>query len=258
MALITFLSDFGYQDHYVGAVKAAILSVNPSLRIIDICHDIPSCNVAHASFVLGSVYGQFPKGTIHLVAVGSDTAEDEMSIALQQDGHFFVGPNNGLFSLISDKKPTVIVSLGSKATPSSFVAKSQYAISVAMLASGKSIYDLGQVSQHMYVLRRKEGTVKKKQLHGHVIHVDAVGNLITNLRKEHFQQCLRENNNAGFQISIGREQSRELHTSYDEVDGGECFFMFNDQDLLEIGIRYYSAEKSLGLGYDAPVYIQFD
>lgn len=258
MALITFLSDFGYRDHYVGVVKAAILSINPALRIVDLCHGMPNCNVAHASFVLRALFKNFSKGDVHLVAVGSDTAAHKPPIALQLEGHFFVGANNGLFSLISEQKPTVVVDLEALPKESgTFAAKNKYAPAAAMLASGKSIYDLGNTGVALYALLRKQGTISDTQIQGHVIYVDEIGNLITNLRQEDFHRCLKQAPKKQFEIVMGRERCQELHQTYNDVEGGECFFLFNDQKLLEIGIRYGSAEKLLGANYDTPIYVQF-
>ena len=259
MALVTFLSDFGHRDHYVGAVRAAILAINPALRIVDLCHGVPNCNVAHASFVLGALFRQFTKGTVHLVAVGSDTTEGEPPVAMQLEEHFFVGANNGLFSLISEQKPTVIVDLEALPKASgTFAAKNKYAAAAAMLASGKSIYDLGKTQASLQTLLQKQGTTSANHMQGHVIYVDEAGNLITNLRQTDYLRCLEKAPSHRFEIVLGRERCQELQNSYDEVDGGECFFLFNDQGLLEIGIRYGSAEKLLGIGYDAPVYIRFE
>ena len=71
MALITFLSDFGTRDHYTAAVKAKILGINPGLRIIDISHEVNHFDIAHGSSLLSAVFRDFPKGTVHLVAVNS-------------------------------------------------------------------------------------------------------------------------------------------------------------------------------------------
>ena len=71
MALITFMSDFGYRDHYVAAVKAKILAVNDNIKVIDVNHEIEPYNIAHAAFVCNAVFRDFPKGTVHILAVNS-------------------------------------------------------------------------------------------------------------------------------------------------------------------------------------------
>ena len=139
-----------------------------------------------------------------------------------------------------------------------FSAKNKYAPAAAMLASGKSIYDLGTTNLTLQTLVQKQGASNDKQIQGHVIYVDEVGNLITNLHKTDYLRCLEKAPNKRFEIILGRERCKELHESYEDVDGGECFFLFNDQGLLEVGIRYGSAEKLLGMGYDTPIYIHFE
>jgi S-adenosyl-L-methionine hydrolase (adenosine-forming) len=111
MAIITFLSDFGWRDHYVATVKAKILSVIPNVTIVDISHEIEPFNIPHTAYVLGSVFRDFPQGTVHLVAVNSPSKMEERFVALKLEEHYFVGPDNGIFSLLSDRNPSIIVEL---------------------------------------------------------------------------------------------------------------------------------------------------
>jgi len=113
MALVTFMSDFGLSDHYVAVVKGGIIAVNPAIQIIDISHLIPPSNTIHGSYVLGQAFRAFPAGTVHLVAVGSHQGGQPDHLAMKLDGHYFVGPDNGLFSLISASEPSSVVSLSS-------------------------------------------------------------------------------------------------------------------------------------------------
>src|SRR4051812_47765130 len=97
MAIVTLLTDSGEIDHYVAAIKARIISVNPGIRIEDISHKIEAGDIGHAAFVLRSVFRDFPKGTIHLVGVDATGNRGDNAIALQLEDHFFVGSDNGLF-----------------------------------------------------------------------------------------------------------------------------------------------------------------
>ena len=78
MPIVTFLSDFGWQDHYVAAVKAKILSENTEARIVDISHSIPKFNIIHAAHVLKSVYQEFPAGSIHLVSINTNNTINKL------------------------------------------------------------------------------------------------------------------------------------------------------------------------------------
>ncbi len=101
--LITLLTDFGTGDYYVAAMKGVILSRAPGAQIIDITHDIEPQNVLSAAYVLLGAYDQFPPGTIHLAVVDPGVGSARRGIVLQTGRYYFVGPDNGLFSLAAPR-----------------------------------------------------------------------------------------------------------------------------------------------------------
>jgi S-adenosylmethionine hydrolase len=256
MAIITFMSDFGMSDHYVSAVKAKILSVNPSLRIFDVCHEIEPHNIAHAAYVLRAVYKDFPKGTVHLISVNSLGESNNRFLASKIDDHIFVGPDNGIFSLICEKEPSMIAELfNSESIHSSFPSKNILAKAAAMLASGSGINDVGSYTKDYMKKIDRKFRATKKQISGNVIRIDHYGNLITNIEEEVFKILHKDR---PFYIQFGRERNDKINLSYDEIDDGDCFALFNDLGLLEIGINKGNASKLLGLRYDSPVNILFE
>ena len=126
MAFITFTSDLGLRDAYVAIVKAAIYSEIPDARIVDISHLIKTSNIADGAFVIASSYRQFPEGTIHIIAVDSMGQSGDKFIAVELDGHYFISTDNGLLSLISNKRPESIVELA-RPDNVSFPAKEVFA-----------------------------------------------------------------------------------------------------------------------------------
>jgi S-adenosylmethionine hydrolase len=179
MAIITFISDFGMSDHYVSAVKAKILSINPGLRIIDISHNIEPFNIAHAAYVLKSVYKDFPKGTIHLIAVNSHGERNNRYLTTKIEDHIFVGPDNGIFNLICDQEPSMIAELfNNDIEHTSFPAKNILAKAAAMLASGSGMNDVGAYTKDYVRKVDRKFRAIKKQISGNVIKVDHYGNLI--------------------------------------------------------------------------------
>jgi len=256
MALITFLSDFGLTDHYVAAVKAKILSVNPNLSIVDISHEIESCNLAQASFILNAVYRDFPEETIHLVAVASSRGPEDRFLALKIEGHYFIGNDNGFWGLISDSEATNVVDINSvKPVSSSFPARDILASNAARLASGTSILDLGKpVTAYKRMIGRLSRATRKK-INGQVVHVDHYGNLITNIKLEDFEILSK---GKGYTVKFGRESMHYIQNSYNSVDNGDAFLLFNTLGFLEIGISHGNASQLLGLHFDSPVIIQFE
>ncbi len=255
MALITFMSDFGTVDHYVAAVKAAIVSEVPTQIITDISHDIQPFDISHAANVLRNVYKDFPEETVHIVAIDS-MREKSRALAIELDGHIFVGFDSGLFSLISEKKPSEIVILENG--QSTFPAKDVLAKTALQLAKGKKLKDVGTRVEGMTELYARQLKVTKREIAGNVVAVDHYGNLITNIKKEEFEKILALNGSgAQYAIRFGRERFENHHAYFSDVESGDCFVLFNSVGQLQIGINKGNASELLGLSVDSPVLIEF-
>ena len=256
MAIITFTSDFGTRDHYVAAVKAKIFNYNPTIQVIDVTHHVEHFNIAHGAFVLNSVFRDFPKGTVHLASVNSLSDASDKFIAAKIEDHFFIGTDNGLFSLISEKPAIIIELLGDKSLGGTFPEKNIFAFAAVSLASGKNIYDLGPVMQGgtLKKLISRKLKIGKNQIDGNVVHIDAYGNAITNITKKTFDETKQERTSV---IAFGREEFEVFQTIYSQVDSGDCAIVFNDLGVMEISINNGNAMQLLGLNYDSPVRIRF-
>lgn len=257
MALVTFMSDFGLTDHYVAAVKARLLRVNPSLQIVDISHQIEQFSIIHAAHVLGQVYADFPPGTVHLIAVGSHNERDCSPVAVKLDEHFFVGPDNGIISLVSEKPATAVVDLTGPAAAGagSFPARDVYAEVAAKLASGAVIQDFGKRKQDIHRFTNRQMRATHEQISGVVMHIDHFGNLHTNIHRSAFDDLQQ---GRAYYVQVGRERFQQVHTHYCQVENGECFILFNSNGFLEIGINKGHASQLLGIGFDYPIHIRFE
>lgn len=256
MAIVTLLTDSGESDHYVAAIKAKILTVNPGLTLVDISHQIAPCDIGHGAFVLKSVFRDFPANTVHLVGVDSSGNRDDVFIALQLEDHFFVGVDNGLLGLISEKAHQQVVQLNSvNPIRTTFPEKDIFAPAAAKLASSVAITTLGKPLPNYKKMTDRHIKANKRIMAGHVIRVDNFGNLITNIPKDAFDTL-----SAGksFTIQFGGEKFRRLHKNYFDADPGDCVLLFNSLGLLEIGMYKGNASELLGLKYDSPVNISFD
>lgn len=256
MAIVTLLTDSGESDHYVAAIKAKVLSTNPGLTLVDISHKIAACDIAHGAFVLKSVFRDFPKGTVHLVAVDAAGNRGDAFIATQLEDHFFVSVDNGLLGLVTSKPHQNLVELNViNAVQTSFPEKDILAPAAARLASGVSISTLGKPLTAFKKMTDRHVKATRKQILGHIIRVDNFGNLITNIEKDTFE-VLSANKN--YTITFGGEKFRKVHTYYNQAEQGDCFLLFNSLGLLEIGIYKGNASELLGLSYDSPVNIIFE
>lgn len=256
MAVITFLSDFGEIDPYVAAVKAEILSAIPSQKIVDISHHIRRHDIGHGAYVLRNVFRSFANGSIHIVAVDPVTTESQQLVALSLEGHYFVGHNSGIYSLISSQQAAGAVVIDHP--NSTFPTKSVLAKAAIGLSFGKPLSEIG--SRPAELTRKVDRQIKatKREIVGQVVHIDHYGNLITNIPKSEFEKIHEMNGKTGYRIRFAREAFDSVHKKYNDVDGGDCFVLFNNFGVLEIGINKGRASDLLGLKLDTPVMIEFN
>src|SRR5690606_13282166 len=140
--LVTFLSHCGDTEFYVPAGKAKMLCINPQLMIVDITHNIELYDIDQAAFTLRFVYQEFPKGTVHLVAINSTSSLTDGYIGIKLNEHIFVGPNNGVLSMLADQDPGIVVKFADiHIKDSTFPAKDILAPIAAKVASGAAIHD---------------------------------------------------------------------------------------------------------------------
>lgn len=256
MAIITLLTDSGSRDHYAAAIRARIIGINPGLRIEEISHAVKPSDLAHAAFILRAVFRDFPKGTVHLVGVDAVGSREDLYVALQVEDHFFVGCDNGLFGLITEKNHQQLVQLNTiNPVSTTFVERDILAPAAAKLASGMNITSLGPPLTHFKRMIDRQVKATRKGITGVVIHVDATGNLITNIPKEAFDLLSKDQ---VFTIQFGGEKFRRIHQTYHQAERGECFVLFNSMGYLEIGIYHGNAQELLGMGYDSTVTITFE
>ncbi len=256
MAIITLLTDYGETDHYVAAVKAKILSINPVLRIVDITHQVPSCDIAYGAQVLRSVFHHFPRGTVHLIGVNDNGQSGDSFVAMQLEGHYFVGADNGFFGLLSDQLATYVVDINRlKPLDTTFPGRRILAPVAAQLASGKALTDLGpKIDEYKRMLPRQV-KANRSLISGHVVKVDHYGNLVTNIDRRAFNALCGDRS---FTLKIGRESVSRIQEQIYNVEAGDLFALFNDLGYLEIGINQGRADELLGVGYDSPVLLKFD
>lgn len=185
--LIALLTDFGTRDWYVATLKAILLSRCTTARLVDITHEIPPQDTVAGAFTLAAAAAWFPRGTIFLAVVDPGVGTSRAIIAARTDHHGFVGPDNGLLTLaVKRAKRVTAVRLTNqrywmKPVSATFQGRDIMAPVAAYLAGGGSMRRLGAAAPRLTPLAlptvRREGSI----LRGHVVHIDAFGNLITNL-----------------------------------------------------------------------------
>ena len=151
MAIITLTTDWGTKDHYIGAVKGTILRQMPEATIVDITHAIPAFDLNQAAFIIRNFYKNFPAGSIHILAVNTEASIRHPHTLVKYEEHWFIGADNGIFSLIFDNKPELIIDLDviQDSDYFTFSTRDVFAKVACHIASGKPAGELGVSYRHM-------------------------------------------------------------------------------------------------------------
>ena len=255
MANITLTTDFGLADYYVARLKACLIRHYPMARLVDVTHMIEPYDISHGAIVLGNCYYDFPPKTIHVVSVDGTDFREEDYIFFEKDDHFFIGPNNGIFSIMFGETPTAIYKIRLSNTED--LVESVANIAAKML-SGVSF-------EHFAELIPETDFVQKIKLHpvinadfirATVVHVDHFGNLFLNLKRDQFERARRGRNFALY-FQAG-DPILKIDDHYHSVPIGSVVCRFNDVDLLEIAINMGRAIEELELGPEQSIQIEFE
>lgn len=254
MPIVTLTTDFGYQDYYLALIKGAILSQNAQLNLVDIAHNINNYDIVQAAFILKNCWHAFPDGTIHLVSVNDFNNGKNQLILIKYQEHYFVGPDNGIFSLIFDEIPATIYQLHTASDGFSSLKKI-YAQAIGAIANGKSFEQIGPPQQEMEQRLTFQPVISPAQIRGAIIHIDNYENAIINVSRALFEKV---GNNRPFQLFFKRHNPiTKLCQHYSDVAIGERLCLFNAAGYLEIAINMGKASTLLGLKLEDTVQIDF-
>lgn len=245
---IAFLSDFGLTDNYVGVVKGVILNIAPKATIIDLTHDIWRHNIRQAAFVLLSSVGYFPKGTIFLAIVDPGVGSERNILAIQTKDYYFIGPDNGVFSMLWKDYPIEkVFSITNRKwmlpnISSTFHGRDIMAPAIAHLAIGADIKEFGTEINPNSLIKLPEPKVRidhNKMCHAEIISIDKFGNLISTITKKHFDECNTNTDikNTQYIFEINNVKVYGLSNTYSDVSTREFVVYFGSCGYLEVAVR---------------------
>ena len=259
MPIITLLTDFGLQDHYVGALKGAILSINPGASIVDLTHEIPPHDIWAAAFHLLAVYQTFPAGTIHLAVVDPGVGSARRGIIVNCAGQFFVGPDNGLFSWICEREESSsAIHLTNQKyfrhpVSDTFHGRDVFAPVAAALSNGVARTEFGPVIDDLIQLKSlSPGRLDGGVIEATIIHIDRFGNCITNLTRDHVAE---DKIAAGAKLVVNSHVVSSFRAFFADSGDGELFCLFGSAGFLEIAAQNSSAAKILGAERGQPAFL---
>lgn len=256
---ITLLTDFGSADGYVAAMRGVIASLAPEAVVDDASHEIARGDVEAAAWALGRYWRLYPEDTVHVVVVDPGVGGTRRALAGECDGRFVVAPDNGaLTHVLAEAAATRIVAIENEALARhpisrTFHGRDIFAPAAANLARGGPLEALGPVVADPVRLPLPRPHRDGETLHGAVIHVDAFGNLITNIPRDWVE--VRGEIVAGHVI-LGSASIGPVRGTYSEVEPGQALALVGSADLLEIAVRDADAARALGAARGTEVQVR--
>ena len=255
MHIVSLTTDFGLQDYYVAELKAHILQRSTDIQLVDVSHSIDSHDIVQAAHFLDNVFRSFPTGSIHLVAVYNYYDKNSSFILLEREGHFFVGPDNGVFSLIfDDLQSEEVVRLDHEEIVDRSIAEI-LSWTVGKLIGGSSVQEIGSTVASINQKMGIKPVVTSSQIRATIIHIDHYENVIINLKKDQFEKLRK---GRGFQLYYKQtDPVTRISEDYADVPITDVMCLFNSAGYMEIGINMGKASSMLNLNKNETIQINF-
>ncbi|MCX5743223.1 MAG: SAM-dependent chlorinase/fluorinase [Proteobacteria bacterium] len=241
MSIITLITDFGTRDGFVGAMKG-VIARSTHTPVIDITHDVPRHDVAHAAWIVATACREFPKGTIHVVVVDPGVGGERTGVVVRAHDHYFIGPDNGVFAYVTEGHHEAWAIrfprfMAPRVSPT-FHGRDVFAIAARRLATGDEPNlagpRVGLVGMLPWGVRQAG--------EGRVVHIDHFGNLVSDLPA----------GEAGTAVTVGG-QTLAIASTYEDVDVGALVTYVGSAGTIEIAVREGRADHLLGVARGALV-----
>lgn len=241
-----------------------MLSIDPSLILVDVSHEIGPQDVMEGAFVLQNAAWNYPESTVHLVVVDPGVGTGRNAIAAEINGQYFVGADNGLFTLLNtsdgDHFPGRAVVLDKPEfwrvpEPSNtFHGRDVFAPVAAHLGSGRTLEDVGTPTSNIMKLRWALPFADRQGLQGWIVQIDHFGNCITNITRGIYRA---HDASRPPKCYVGTSILEGLHTTYDDAAAGEPMLLFGSSGYLEVAINRGNASRLLSIRKGDPINIVF-
>jgi S-adenosyl-L-methionine hydrolase (adenosine-forming) len=256
MTVVTFTTDFGTVDGYVGAMKGVVLSLAPEAVLVDITHHIPRHDIAAGAFALAQAAPLFPPGTVHVAVVDPGVGGKRSDIVVEAGGSLYVGPDNGVLALAA-RGPRVAHRIEradfqrAQVSPT-FHGRDVFAQTAGRLARGAHPRDVGPLLTAIEELpapgrdRADEDAAPVADEFAFIVHVDAFGNLITSWPGDRLAAGTPALDLCG--PGAGARFPVQAVTTYADVAPGQLLVYVGSAGFVEIAVREGSAAAATGLG----------
>jgi hypothetical protein len=247
--LITLTTDFGEESYYLGALRGVLLSFCPEATLVDITHHVPPHGILEGAFVLAQACPRFPAGTVHLAVVDPGVGGARRPLLLRSGGHWYVGPDNGLFSPFLDGAPALYRIHDDPTAGATFHGRDVFAPAAARLARGEAPESLGTAVADPVRLSWPRPARRGGEIRGEVLLVDRFGNLVTTIRADDLPAQARTT------VTVGSRRVEGLRRTYADAAPGELIALVGSSGFLEVAVVQGHAARTLGVARGAPVVV---
>jgi S-adenosylmethionine hydrolase len=231
--MIVLFTDFGAADPYVGQLHGVLARGAPGVPIVDLLHNVPAFDVRAGAYLLPALAAQFPPGTVFVCVIDPDVGTSREPVMLLADGRWYVGPDNGLFTLLARRAAALechVIRWRPPRLSASFHGRDLFAPVAARLA-------LGEIPESRPAALTTPAGVWPDDW-PHIIYVDHYGNAMTGLRAAAVPPSRR------LQV---RGRNLEHARVFAAASPGTVFWYENSIGLVEIAANRTSAAAELGL-----------
>lgn len=233
--VLSLTTDFGLADHYAGVMKGVVLGICSGAQIVDISHEITPFAIGQGAFLIAQSYRCFPPGAVHLVVVDPGVGSDRRAMVLEAAGQYFVGPDNGVFSLVMSREKYTARAIANSRyfrhpVSQTFHGRDIFAPVAAHIAAGVPAADIGDVIEDPVLLDLTQPQV---------LHIDRFGNVITNLVAADFKTEKPR-------LEINGARIEAFATHYAAFEPGPLFVIEGSSGFLEVSLNRGSAAEKIG------------
>ena len=250
--MVTFTTDFGTSDHFVGTMKGVIYTINPDAKITDICNAVQPYDILDGALTITQSYRYYPANTVHLVIVDPGVGTTRRPLLVTAEKHMFLAPDNGVLSLVYEREERLSVRHITaehyflSPVSQTFHGRDVFAAVAGWLSKGVEASKFGdEITDFVRFAAPKPKPINEKLVKGIVLKVDHYGNLITNLSAKEVPLLLQPDP-PPFKILVGKHEITKMKTAYAQGTPGEVFGIMGSMGYLEIATNRGAANRATG------------
>lgn len=257
--IVTFTTDFGRSDPFVGIMHGVVLNIHPETTVVDISHAVPSFDVLDGAWTIAQAYRFFPPRTVHVVVVDPGVGGTRRPLIVETDDYVFVAPDNGVLSLVEMREPKFTVRHVTaeryflQPVSQTFHGRDVFSPVAGWLSKGVAPSEFGpEISDYVRLTLPAVERIGESSLRGVVLKVDKFGNLITNISQQE-APVLFTATAPPVSILIAGQTITRICQSYSEGGEDEFFAIIGSSGHLEIAAKQASAAEKLAAGVGTAV-----